>query len=96
MIWLSEHLLTAPIMALLWGSAMSVSALAAYYSRRWAMGLIGFGSLGYFVFYLWTTLGWWTSYAEAVAFSRFAGAVLTINLTLGAYLMLRAAIQWKT
>jgi hypothetical protein len=96
---LAEHLLTAWVMWALWASVTLLAAFVAWRMRMTGLFVVAAGALPWAVFYLWTAMGWWSSVETAVAYSRFAGAFLAINLIVGLIVMCRLACErrriWK-
>lgn len=96
---LAEHILTAWVMYALWASVTLLAAVVAWRMRITALLMLAAGTLPWAVFYLWTAMGWWGDTQTAVAYSRFAGAFLVINLIAGLLVMCRLACErgrlWK-
>lgn len=93
---LVEHLLTPWAMYVLWASVTLMGLVLAKRLHPTALH-ISAGALPWAVFYLWTALGLWASQAEAVAYSRIAGAMLALNLLVGMVQVCRLAcgLAWK-
>lgn len=98
MIELAAHILTPWAMFALWFGVTLLGVVMAWRLHLTALH-ISAGALPWAVFYLWTAMGWWGDTQTAVAYSRFAGAFLAINLMAGLLAVCRLACErgrlWK-